>query len=290
MLGRSPRATTRVGKMSTHLRYVALLFLLVGFANTCFADSVANGTFTQAGRVESDGQRITFEKPFQTVPRLIFSHLTFGRSLSCRPYAANLTNTSFVYKSNCDSGYTGYSTGAWIAAQSGILGATSAFATMTEIGSVSNNGAHVSFSPPFPGIPEVTLTLSNFGSVSCHPSAANISSGGFDYHSNCTSGWTNYVQSSWIAVLHQPAQSPINNFHASQTEIGSVEHDGDHVKFESSFPSIPKVVFTRHSMGSGVLCNPSAANLTASGFDYHSNCSGGYTAIVYSGWIANSLN
>lgn len=74
-------------------------------------------------------------------------------------------------------------------------------------------------------------------------------------------------------------------FHPSMVEVGTAE-EGQHVTFDPPFPSAPRVVVavTVVAPTIHVNCSPSADNITASGFDYHSNC--GFHLHVKAAWTA----
>ena len=74
-------------------------------------------------------------------------------------------------------------------------------------------------------------------------------------------------------------------FHPSMIEVGTAE-EGQHVTFDPPFPSAPRVVVAVAVVAPtiNVNCSPSADNITASGFDYHSNC--GFHLRVKVAWTA----
>jgi hypothetical protein len=85
----------------------------------------------------------------------------------------------------------------------------------------------------------------------------------------------------WLAAPLAIAQS----FHPSMVEVGTAE-EGQHVTFDPPFPSAPRVVVAIAVVAPtiNVNCSPFADNITASGFDYHSNC--GFHLHVRGAWTA----
>ncbi len=74
--------------------------------------------------------------------------------------------------------------------------------TMVETGLV-NLDSHVSFNPAFPNAPSVVLSITRVldATSGCAPVVKNVTNTGFDYISNCTTGFK--YPSTWIAILQQ---------------------------------------------------------------------------------------
>lgn len=74
-------------------------------------------------------------------------------------------------------------------------------------------------------------------------------------------------------------------FHPSMVEAGTAA-DGEHIIFDPPFPSPPRVVVGSRMIERAVHieCHLTADNITALGFDYHSNCK--YHHRIDSIWVA----